>query len=237
MPASFRAKMPAAMASWKLRSMERTHLAGRPNSFSRSNAPPLAANLMACIGEVKRSMRWLPSLDLMTNSTCLSICFCWISELTGSIILRPERISSSTPSRKILSQLPGPPAAIPLMTIDFLPQGVPSLAGAETLHAQVVFSFTVPAAFSVGVALPVTQFTNAGLKVVLLPYISVPVQSKWIPEEIRLANKSLNSTMPPFLGWLEANTLMSFLSDKVLEANAERTRLGPHSTNRRTPEL
>ncbi len=234
MPASLRARIPAAIASWKERSIERTHLAGRPNSFSKSNAPPLAASLMACIGEVKRSKRWLPSLDLMTNSTCLSICFCWISAETGSIMLRPERISSSTPSRKILSQLPGPPAAIPLMTTDFLP---PLL---EAVHAQAGASatgaVTVPSAFSTGVALPVTQFTKAGLKVELLPYISVPVQSKWMPEEMRLANKSLNSTIPPFLGWLEANTLMSFLSDKVLEAKAESTRLGPHSTNRRTPE-
>ena len=147
--------------------------------------------------------------------------------------MRPERISSNTPSRKILSQLPGPPAAIPLMTTDFLPL---LAAGAETRHAQVLGVSAAPAAFSAAVALPVTQFTKAGLKVWLSPYISVPAQSKWIPEEIRLANKSLNSTMPPFLGWLEAKTLMSFLSDKVLEAKAESTRLGPHSTNRRTPE-
>ena len=56
------------------------------------------------------------------------------------------------------------------------------------------------------------------------------------PEEIKLANKSLNSTIPPFLGWLEANTLISFLSDKVLEAKADNTRFAPHSTNKRTPE-
>ena len=51
-----------------------------------------------------------------------------------------------------------------------------------------------------------------------------------------MANISLNSTMPPFLGWLEAKTLMSFLSANVLVAKAESTRLGPHSTNKRTPE-
>ena len=191
---------------------------------------------MACIGEVKRSKRWLPSLDLMTNSTCLSICFCWISALTGSIMLRPCKISSSTPSRKTRSQLPGPPAAIPLMTTDFWAQQPFWAAGAEVLQAHTVLSFTAPSAFSAGVALPVTQFTKAGLKVELSPNILVPVQFSWMPEEIRLANRSLNSTMPPFFGWLEASTLMSFLSESVLEASAESTRLGPHSTNRRTPE-
>ena len=150
--------MPAAIASWKERSIERTHLAGRPNSFSASNAPPLAANLMAWLGEVKRSKRWFPSLDLITNSTCLSICFCWISAETGSIKLRPERISSNTPSRKIRSQLPGPPAAIPLITTSLSQQFLPEAwAGAAWQEQE------APSSFSTGVAVPVTQFTKAGL--------------------------------------------------------------------------
>ena len=211
--------------------MDLTHLAGKPNSFSKSKPPPRAASLMACVGEVKRSKRWFPSLDLMTNSTCLSICFCWISLLTGSIILRPDKISSSTPSRKILSQLPGPPAAIPLITIDFC---FIDSSSSVSLHAHA--AEVLPAACTACGALEVTQFTKAGLKVLLSPYISVPFQSTWIPEEIKLANKSLNSTIPPFLGWLEATTLISFLSASVLVASAESTRLGPHSTNKRTPE-
>ena len=190
---------------------------------------------MAWLGEVKRSKRWLPSLDLITNSTCLSICFCWISADTGSIKLRPDKISSNTPSRKMRSQLPGPPAAIPLMTMSLSQQFLAS-AKAGAAAAQVAVQEEAPNSFSTGVAVPVTQFTKAGLKVEWLPYISVPAQSKWIPEEIKLANKSLNSLMPPFLGWLEANTLISFLSDNVLAARAESTRFGPHSTNKRTPE-
>ncbi len=220
------------MANWKERSMDLTHLAGKPNSFSKSNAPPRAHNLMACEADVKRSMRWFPSGDLMTNSTCLSICFCWVSLLTGSIMLRPERISSSTPSRKILSQLPGPPAAIPLITIDFF---INSSSSSVSGHA-VAAGICLPCAWISADALDVTQFIKAGLKVWLSPYISVPVQSIWIPDEIKLANKSLNSTIPPFLGWLEATTLISFLSANVLVAKAESTRLGPHSTNKRTPE-
>ena len=177
MPASLRAKIPAAIANWKERSIERTHLAGRPNSFSASNAPPRAANLMAWLGEVKRSKRWLPSLDLITNSTCLSICFCWISADTGSIKLRPDKISSNTPSRKMRSQLPGPPAAIPLMTMSLSQQFLAS-AKAGAAAAQVAVQEEAPNSFSTGVAVPVTQFTKAGLKVEWLPYISVPAQSK-----------------------------------------------------------
>ena len=214
--------------------MDRTHLAGKPNSFSKSKAPPRADNLIACEAEVKRSKWWFPSGDFTTNSTCLSICFCCISALTGSIIFRPERISSNTPSRKILSQLPGPPAAIPLITIDFL--FISSSSTSPVVwQAQVVF-WLAPNASTAAGAFCLTQFTKAGLNVEESPYISVPFQSKWMPEEIKLANKSLNSTIPPFLGWLEAKTLMSFLSDNVLEARADNTRLGPHSTNRRTPE-
>ena len=224
--------MPAAIASWKLRSMERTHLAGKPNSFSKSNAPPLANNLMACEGEVKRSKRWLPSLDLMTNSTCLSICFCWVSDDTGSIILRPDKISSKIPSRKILSQLPGPPAAIPLMTTDLCKSDLVSDVGCAAAACTGVAGACAADCTTCGA----TQLTNAGLYADESPAISVPVQSMWIPEEIKLANKSLNSTIPPFLGWLEASTLISFLSVSVLDAKAESTRLGPHSTKSRTPE-
>ena len=129
---------------------------------------------MACAADVKRSNRWLPSLDLMTNSTCLSICFCWISADTGSIILRPDRISSNTPSRKILSQLPGPPAAIPLITMDLRADSSDDFVETGCTHACCV---TQAAAFSDEVAFPVTQSTKAGLYVVLLPKISVPVQS------------------------------------------------------------
>ena len=218
------------MASWNERSMERTHLAGRPNSFSGSKAPLRAKSLIACSGEVKRSKWWFPSGDFTTNSTCLSICFCWISRLTGSIMLRPDKISSNTPSRKTLSQLPGPPAAIPLITIDFF------INSSSSSWSCVCTLEILTCSLTSSDALEVTQFTKAGLKVLLSPYISVPVQSTWIPEEMKLANKSLNSTIPPFLGWLEATTLMSFLSANVLVANAESTRLGPHSTNKRTPE-
>ena len=160
MPASFSANIPAAIASWKERSIERTHLAGRPNSFSKSNAPPRAESLMACSGEVKRSKRWLPSGDLITNSTCLSICFCWISRLTGSIILRPDKISSKTPSRKILSQLPGPPAAIPLITMDFFISSSSSSMSCKFCDA---FTTVFACALTACGALEVTQFTKAGL--------------------------------------------------------------------------
>ena len=168
MPASLSAKIPAATASWKLLSIERTHLAGKPNSFSKSNAPPLAANLIACEADVKRSKRWFPSGDLITNSTCLSICFCWVSDETGSIILRPDKISSKMPSRKILSQLPGPPAAIPLMTTDLCPpadlsEEAEDSSWAEPVGVTVKQAGISPRLFSTGVAFPVTQPTNAGL--------------------------------------------------------------------------
>ena len=157
MPASFNAKIPAAIANWKLRSIERTHLAGRPNSFSKSKAPPRAANLMAWLAEVNRSKRWLPSLDLMTNSTCLSICFCWISADTGSIILRPDKISSNTPSLKIRSQLPGPPAAIPLITIFLCIQSVAPAFKVDAVCTGVCTGV------SAEVAAGLTQRTKAGL--------------------------------------------------------------------------
>ena len=160
--------MPAAIASWKQRSIDATHLAGRPNSFSKSKLPALAASLMACSGELKCSMRWLPSLDLMTISTFLSICFCWISLLTGSIKLRPCKISSSTPSRKTLSQLPGPPAAIPLMTT--------SLCVLQAAGCAVQAAAGWTGAAAAGAAAP-AHWAKAGLKVEWSPNTSVPFQS------------------------------------------------------------
>ena len=99
-------------------------------------------------------------------------------------ILRPDKISSKIPSRKILSQLPGPPAAIPLMTTDLCsPQpagtspdtGFSSRAGPAGVTAKQ--AGISPWLFSTGVALPVTQPTKAGLYVLLSPNISVPCQS------------------------------------------------------------
>ena len=43
------------------------------------------------------------------------------------------------------------------------------------------------------------------------------------------------SWMPPRLGWLEEETMTSFLSSRVLVTKALRARLGPTSTKTRMP--
>ena len=216
--------MPAAMAKVKLGSMDFTHFAGTPNSFSKSNSPFLAANLTDWETSVSFSTLWFPTRDFTTYSMFLLICLsCSLTEIF-SIKFLPCKISSRLPSRKTFCQLPGVPAAMPLMAT-CTSQGF--LAGAAQAHTEAEASWAG--------ALKPAAATKAGLNIVSSLFISVLLQSIQMPAATRFAIRSLNSVIPPRLGWLEANTLMSFLSESVLVTKALSTRLGPTSIKSLTP--